>query len=285
MITNHRTLLITLGLILLPGIGQSQLPTFKEQPWLGFHSGYAFRKFEVGLTPDGILNLIPLNDKSERVGPRLHILIKPTIMVESDGKPAPRPTQTATLASADSPSGKFTRVTWSATAEGGGKFEAVAEIINQELRVGIRQTDKGSYQLPSYAALRIIVPQIYAHEQIPPGFSEREGNRDESNQMKKFLLKFGKDNVSFTQADGKRVRAKLTDLGMPKINPTGLQAVELDSVSYSSGKLILQSDPGSLLDMQPILNPRPLFLGMNFSWKPDESKDPQHKSRLRLSLK
>jgi len=189
------------------------------------------------------------------------------------------------LESADPATDKLRKITLCGKAVGGTpaaavSFEATIERDGNTILIGGRVTDPGPFLSSAFLAAHIMYPAAYAGE------LQTRAEWDK-NQEKEFEKRTKRDVLELKHSDGKR--SKLTffgkiDANSKEVNGGGISSATASIDYFPDMSLNLTAETNSALSLwHPA--PAPLTDGFRFIWRPDPSKDPEHKARLAIRVK
>lgn len=250
------------------------LPQLSEKPWVGWYAGAENRGFHFGVKMDGEGELMPLEEKDDKVGsPRKWISFKPVIEeVLSSGRVVTKEVQEDGWEPITESSVDADTISYRGTVTGGAKFEVHFEMGKGEVLGGGRLIEKGELtENPIRFALRVKIPNVYHHE------------RDEDKLEKRA----GGDKIQIERADKKKLKfdgwesvwAEKDDVSGP-----GVQLARVDLDGYDGARIELDAGDKGLFEMYNG-SLRPLYKGFTFGWKPDPAKDPDGKGRFSVKFK
>jgi hypothetical protein len=280
----HTTILaaaLISGFTGLPKAG-AELPSLEKQPWIGFYAAYANKRFNFSVTPQGNIELAPMNKKGTPVGKKLAITIDAGIEETlPDGKAVMKQIQVDTLESEQAATENLEKISIRGKVTGDAQFELNLEQTRGIIFIGGRVLDSGTLtKNPIRFAVRVRIPNGY-----PDSSDAKAKPVDKSG--KAFLKKIADDSLTVKWTDGKRVKQdfeKAVDATSKDLNGPGIASAEVEISSYHGNRLIFTASPNSAITLRNA-QPAPLHEGFVISWLADASKDPDGKARLAIEVK
>jgi hypothetical protein len=256
----------------------ADLPTLDEQPWIGYYAVFTNKRFNFSVTPQGKIELAPMNKKGSPVGKRLSINIDAGIEETlPDGKVVMKQIQAASLKSEQAATENLEKSSIRGQTTGGAEFELNLEQARGIIFIGGRILDPGTLtKNPIRFAVRV---------RIPNGYPDGIDATDKSN--KALLKKIKDDALTLKWIDGNRVKQDLKvtiDAASEELNGPGIASAEVEISSYHGNRFIFTAAPHSAIALRNP-EPAPLHQGFTIIWAADPAKDPEGKARLAIDAK
>jgi hypothetical protein len=284
---NHKFHPIALAAALITGFAglpkaYAQLPMLDKQPWLGNFAVFANKRFNITISPQGNIELIPLNEKDEPVGKQLAITIDAGIEeIRPEGKVIMKEVKVDTLVSDDTPTEKLEKTTIRGNVTGGAEFELKLEQVRGIIFIGGRVLNAGTLtKNPVRFAVRVRIPNAYPYDDTQAASADKKAERA-------FIKKLKGDSLQVKWTDGKSVKQdfeKTVDVTSKELNGPGIASAEVDISSYTGKRIILTAAPNSSMTLRN-QQPEPLHRGFTICWQADTAKDPESKARLAIEVR
>lgn len=257
---------------------EAELPMLDKQPWLGNFAVFANKRFNITVSPNANIEVIPLNEKDEPVGKQLAIIIDAGIEeILPEGKAVMKEIKAETLGSSDAPTEKLEKTTIRGKVTGDAEFELKLEQVRGVIFIGGRILNTGKLtKNPIRFAVRVHFPNAYPYED------------DEAGKTgKAFLKKIKGDSLAVKWTDGKRVKQdfeKTVDVMSKDFNGPGIASAEVEISSYQGKRVIFTAAPNSSMTLHNP-QPEPLHKGFTILWQADTAKDTEGKARLAIEVR
>lgn len=259
-------------------MASAQLPALDHKPWLGHYAAVEHKRFNLGVTAQGKITLIPMGKSGKPVSQDLAIPILVGIEeMQPNGQYSLKAIQPATLESSSPATDKLENAVIRGKVTGDASFEVTLEQERGVISVGGRMLDPGKLKAPSRFVVRVRFPSAYPHVRKL---------RDKDDE-KAFQKKVEDDQIDLRWTDGKRKKQALdetVDASSKEINGPGIAVAEVEISSYQRRKVLLTSSENSHLSLWNG-GSAPLHEGFTFVWTPEAAKDPEGKARLTLEFK
>lgn len=283
--THPTFLVLTAAAILGMPTASAELPMLDKQPWLGYYAVFANKRFNFTFTPQGDIEIRPINDKDAPVGKKLAITIAAGIEeILPDGKTIMKQVKAETLESGDAATGNLEKVTIRGKVTGDAEFELNIEQSRGIIFFGGRVLNPGTLtKNPLRFSVRVRIPNAYPDPAPEPGVAAKK--IDKSGQA--FLKKIKDDSLTVKWIDGKRVKQdfeKAVDATSKDINGPGIASAEIEISSYKGKRLTFTAAPNSAMTLRNA-QPAPLHEGFMILWTADVTKDPAAKARLAIEIR
>jgi len=283
---------IALATLTISPRSNAELPVLQNEPWLGYFAGFSNKRFHLGVTPQGDIEMYPLTGKNDPVGKQLAIKIDAGVEeTQATGRVVIKKIKEESLESSESPTGKLEKTSIRGEVTGGAKFELNIEQARGIIYLGGRILDRGKLtKNPLRFVVRVNVPNMYPYQDHDPGTAEdskREKEKKAQKVGKAFQKKVKSDLLLLTWTDGNRVRQdfeKIVDVTSPTFNGPGITSVDVDASSYEGKRLVFTAAPNSAMTLRNP-SPAPLHEGFTIIWAADSSKDPQNKAKLAMEVR
>lgn len=262
---------LLLGALSILPLPAGELPQLKENPWIGYYTGYERRNFHFMVGSDGDCLLSPISEKGSPLSSRLSIRIRPLVEdVLPSGQVVAKSAaldgwEAVTPAAVDPES-----VVYRGTVTGGARFEVKIEFDGDQISAGGRLLEKGTLANPRFA-IRLQVPDVYYHE----------------NNAAKRAEKAKKDRVDLVRTDGKKLKLDLMtplDAESADHNGPGIGQARVDIAGYRGLRLEFDAGKDAAFEFSN-KGEAALIEGFTLSWRPDAAKDPEGKGRMVLKAR
>lgn len=266
-----KSLLLVLGALPLFPVHAGELPQLKENPWIGYYTGYERRNFHFMVSSSGECLLSPISTKGSPLSSRLSVRIRPLVedVLPSGQVVAKSPVddgwEAVTPAAVDPEA-----VVYRGTVSGGARFEVKLEFDGDQISAGGRLLEKGTLANPRFV-IRIQVPDVYYHE----------------NNAAKKAEKAKKDRVDLVRTDGKKLKLDLVtplDAESAEFNGPGISQARVEIAGYRGMRLEFDAGKDALFDFWN-KGEGNLIEGFTLGWRPDAAKDPEGKGRFVLKAR
>ena len=260
----------------------AELQILKEQPWLGYHSGYADKKYKIGLAGDGKITLTIIGEKAAPVSELSAITIVVCVAeVLPDGKTVMRQMKPESLESAQAPTDQLEKTVITGKVAGDAVFEFTLEQIRGVISMGGRLIDPGTLvKNPLHFTVSVKFPSVYSYD--------LKGDKlNDKKELKAFEKKVENDHIDMKWTDGKRKKQtfeEAVDAGSADINGPGISGAEIDVGAYKGKKFLIMASGNSAMKLW---NPKaaPLHEGFSIHWQPDSALDKEGKSRITIDVR
>lgn len=257
----------------------AQLPSLDKQPWLGHFAAIEHKRFRLGITNQGKINLVPTNEKGDPVGQSLAIPILVGIEETLPGGSSTLKTiKPETLVTEDKATDELEKTTIRGKVTGDASFEMIIEQDRGVVSIGGRIVEPGTLtKNPIRFVARFRFPSAYPHNKK---ITDRK-------EQKIFDKKIEDDRIDLKWTDGKRVKESFidpVDAKSKEINGPGIAAAQVEISAYKDRKFVFLASPGSSMTLSND-KPAPLHLGFTIQWSPDPAKDPEGKARVTFEVK
>ena len=256
----------------------AQLPSLDKAPWLGHFAAFQNKKFQIGITGQGKMTLIPMGDKD---APMTQSLAVPILFgieeVLPDGKGTLKEIKPETLESTQPANDDFETLVIRGKVTGDASFEVTIEQKRGVISIGGRVVDPGTLKkYPLRFAVRARFPTAY------PARKERD-----KKEEKIFQKKLEDDRIDLKWVDGKRMKQTFEEkviASSKEINGPGIAAAVIEIEAYKGKKFFFIASENSSMTLS---NEKegPLHLGFSVNWSADAAKDTEGKARLSFEVK
>lgn len=253
-----------------------------KQPWLGNFAVFANKRFNITISPQGNIELIPLNEKDEPVGKQLAITIDAGIEeILPEGKVIMKEVKVDTLVSDETPTEKLEKTTIRGKVTGSAEFELKLEQVRGIIFIGGRVLNAGTLtKNPIRFVVRVSIPNAYPYDDAQAASADKKAERA-------FIKKLKGDSLQVKWSDGKQLKQdfeKTVDVTTKELNGPGIASAEVDISSYMGKRVIFTAAPNSSMTLRNP-QPEPLHKGFTISWQADTAKDPESKARLAIEVR
>ena len=256
----------------------AQLPALDDKPWLGYYAAVEHKRFNLGVTAQGKISLIPMGRTGKPVAHNLAIPILVGIEeMQPNGQYSLKEIQPATLESSSPATDKLENAVIRGKVTGDASFEVTLEHERGVISIGGRMLDPGKLKGASRFVIRMRFPNAYA---------QTRKARDK-NDEKDFQKQVKGDRIDLKWTDGKRKKQAMdekVDASSKDINGPGIAAAEVEISSYQGRNFYVSSSENANLSLWNG-GSAPLNQGFTFVWTPEAAKDPEGKARLSIELK
>ena len=249
------TLAIPTCLFLSAPLGQADLPSLSEKPWLGYFVGFSDRKFQFGVTGQGEALLFPLKRDGSVSGLFSPIKVKYEILETTpDGKVVSKQIQDDTLTSSQPASANpESPVKFSGKVTGDAAFELTAAPERGGFSLSGKITDKGTLTNPLQFAITI---DFDPH----PNGASPGANGEKSASAEKFEKKIKGEEIRLRTVGGDREKIDFLDkVNASALHPDGYVEAETRTEGYSGINFALEAVGKSKMTFED--------KGENYFWK------------------
>ncbi len=261
-----KPLLLVLGVLPVLPLPAGELPQLKENPWIGYYTGYERRNFHFTVGSSGECMLSPMSEKGSPLNSRVSIRIRPVVEdVLPSGQIVARAAQddgweAVTPAAVDPES-----VVYRGTVTGGARFEVKLEFDGDQISVGGRLLEKGTLANPRFV-IRFQVPDAYYYD------------KDAGKKAEKAK----KDRIDLLRTDGKKLKLDLMtplDAESAEHNGPGIAQARIDIAGHRGLRFDLDAGKDAAFEFWNSGNGA-LMEGFTLGWRSDAAKDPEGKGRF-----
>lgn len=262
----------------------AQLPSLDKQPWLGHFAAFKNKKFQIGITGQGKMTLIPMGDKDAPMSQSLAVPILFGIEeVQPDGKSTLKEIKPETLESTQPANDDFETLVIRGKVTGDASFEVTIEQKRGVISIGGRVVDPGTLKkYPLRFAVRARFPTAY------PTRKDKDKKEDKDKKVDRvFQKKLKDDRIDLKWVDGNRMKQTFEEkvnASSKEINGPGIAAAVVEIEAYKGKKFLFIASENSSMTLS---NEKegPLHLGFTVNWSADAAKDTEGKARLSFEVK
>ncbi len=263
------------------------LPALTEKPWLGYFCVAKNRAYELTVTSQGEIRLLPHNDKGQVLSSYIDIPISVGIEeILPDGKFRSLKILPETLESTDPATDKLKKAVIRGKVTGGAAFEASIEESRGAISIGGRVTDPGT-ETKNPLRFHVVSTIPYYSGGI---------KKDTPEKRMAYEATVKSDYVETKWTDGKRHKEMFVtavDASSPEINGPGIASAEIGIALFQTRKFLLSASSNSAMRFanansaptEAGTHVRPLYEGIIMTWTADQKKDPNGLARLVLQIK
>jgi hypothetical protein len=265
----------------------AELPALTETPWLGCFGVFKNRNYEITITSQGKIRLLPYNAKGQVLSSYIDIPISVGIEeILPDGKFQALKILPETLESTDPATDKLRKAVIRGKVTGGAAFEATIEESRGAISIGGRVTDPGT-ETKNPLRFHVVTTIPYYSGGI---------EKDTPEKRKAYEATVKSDYVETKWTDGKRHKEMFVtavDASSPEINGPGIASAEIGIALFQTRKFLLSASSNSAMRFananstptEAGTHVRPLYEGIIITWTGDPKKDPNGLARLALQIK
>lgn len=255
----------------------AQLPVLNEQPWLGYFTIFANKRYQFGISGEGKVVFAPINQKGDAAGtrmqPRVDILVQE---IMPDGKDVTKKILPESLQSPQAATDKLVKTVIRGKVTGDAAFEVYLEQDRGIITMGGRVVEPGTLKNPLRFSLKVTFPNAYPEKKL-----------DDKNDEKAFDKLLKEDRIELKWTDGKRVKQSFdepVDASAKEFNGPGIVAMEAEIGAYKDRKFLFAATGSSVMALSNTRKER-LSEGFTLQWTPDAEKDKEGKARLSIEVK
>lgn len=265
----------------------AELPAFTEKPWLGYFAVFKNRNYEITISSQGEIRLLPHNEEGQVLSSYIDIPI--SVGIEEllpDGKFKSLKILPETLESTDQATDKLKKAVIRGKVTGGAAFEATIEESRGAISIGGRVTDPGT-ETKNQLRFHVVTTIPYYSGGI---------EKDTPAKREAYEATVKSDYVETKWIDGKRHKEMFVtavDAGSPQINGPGIASAEIGIALFQIRKVLMSASANSSMRFanansaptEAGTHVRPLYEGIIITWTADQKKDPKGLARLALQIK
>ena len=256
----------------------AQLPTLESEQWRGFFAGQSNKRFQLGVSSQGGIEIKLLDRSGSPIGNRPYEIVPIIVETLPNGTPAFRDHEPETLETTDPTTDK---------TKSGIPFEVTVEESRGIFLLGGRVTDPAVTKNPVAFSFVIRMPDLYTNE--VKKIEETENEREKKKLLKAFEKKTTGDRASWKWTDGTKTRQSLNDkieISSKEINGPGIAEFEIEAVAFEEHKFQFTAAPNSSMKLVG-RSPEAAALNSGFAilWSQDPAKDPKSEARLAVSVR